>query len=462
MINNLVFKIFLLLILVFSLTQCTGPKNDKTKNDLLTSEIKPVIMNGKSRFIIGSYHNPQDLNELKRLADNGFNLVRCAPDSNALNMVKEAGLNAWINTGNKIDLSKDRDQRKEKLTSLISDFKNHPALAIWEVPDEALWSLGYPEFEFLFYAKQWSEAQQDSIIKELADAIPIKAQGIADGSEHIRQLDSLHPIWMNHAPRNTLDQLRLFSRSADIVGCDIYPGKKGVDGHNELHNHRLSSVGAYTELMQDAAANKPIWMVLPAFSWDLLRIKNAQAEDLDPGNFPSYKHSRFMAWDAILHGAKGILYWGSFMVSTKTLFWSSIMGVTKEIAALEPFLLEEELKDRIKVDPVQFTSSVKTRVAYTLRKHKEDHLLVVLQEDLSQALNISGLDFLEGKTLYELTSDRSYVVKDGKIRVWFGREPHVLCTSKKYEVVHESQFPLTWDKEDNFPLNKINQDPTVN
>ena len=82
--------------------------------------------------------------------------------------------------------------------------------------------------------------------------------------------------------------------------------------------------------------------------------------------------------------------------------------------------------------------------------------MVVLQEDLSHALNVSGLEFLEGKTLYELTSDRSYVVKDGKIRVWFGREPHVLCTSKKYDVVHESQYPLKWDREDNFPLNEVN------
>jgi len=64
------------------------------------------------------------------------------------------------------------------------------------------------------------------------------------------------------------------------------------------------------------------------------------------------------------------------------------------------------------------------------------------------------LDFLEGKRLYELTTDRSYAVKDRKIRVRYGKEPHVLCTSKKYKVVHESEFPLTWDNKDNFPLNE--------
>ncbi len=447
-------KISLLLILLISLTKCNSPKTEGIKSEPHANEIKPVLINGEPRFIIGSYHNPQDLDQLKILAENGFNLVRSSAKKEALDMVEDAGLYAWLNTGGLIDFSKDKNKRKEKLTDLVNRFKDHPALAVWEVPDEVLWALGYPKFEFLFYGKQWSEKQQDSILRVLSAAIPVKAQGIADGCEQLRQIDSLHPIWMNHAPRNTLSQLRLFSKSADIVGCDIYPGEKGVDGHNELHMHRMSSVGAYTDIMQNAAPGKPIWMVLQAFSWDLLKLKNPIRENLDPKEFPSYKHSRVMAWDAILHGAKGILYWGSYMVDTKSLFWNSILGVTKEISALEPFLLEKELKDKIKIEPIQFTSSVTTRVASTLRKYNNDYLLVVLQEDLSQALNVSGLDFLEGKILYELTTDRSYIVKNGKIRVWFGKEPHVLCTSKKYDVVHESQFPLTWDKEDNFPLNE--------
>jgi hypothetical protein len=142
------------------------------------------------------------------------------------------------------------------------------------------------------------------------------------------------------------------------------------------------------------------------------------------------------------------------MVSSRSLFWESILGVTKEISALESFLTRKELKDRIEVMPIQYTASTQTRVAYTLREYNNDYLLVVMQEDLAQAINVSGLDFLEGKMLYELTTDRSYLVKNGKIRVWFGKEPHVLCTSQKYDVIHESQFALKWDKEDNFPLNE--------
>ncbi|MCK5278697.1 MAG: hypothetical protein KAK04_09165, partial [Cyclobacteriaceae bacterium] len=213
----------LMLILLISLTKCNNPKTEGINSDPQKEEIKPVHINGEPRFIIGSYHNPQELDELKILGENGFNLVRSAANKETLDMVEEAGLNAWINTGGKIDFSKDRTKRKEQLIDLVERFKNHPALAVWEVPDEALWNLGYPGLEFLFYGKQWSEEQQDSILNALSIAIPEKARGIADGSAQLRQIDSSHPIWMNHAPRNTQAQLQLFSKSADIVGCDIYP-----------------------------------------------------------------------------------------------------------------------------------------------------------------------------------------------------------------------------------------------
>ncbi len=431
-----------LLILLISLIKCVDTKTD---------EIKPVNINGEPRFIIGNYHNPQDLGELKRYAENGFNLVRCTPDTNALDMVKDAGLNAWVNTGELIDFSKDQNKRKEKLTKLVNRLKDHPALVVWEVPDEALWNLSLGLYR-RFYGPQWSPEQQDSILNYLSTAVPEKAQGIAEGSKQLRHLDPLHPIWMNHAPRNAISELRLFSKTMDIVGCDIYPVKEGITGHSDLIDHSLSAVGGFTDIMQNSAPGKPIWMVLQAFSWELLR--NPIPEHLNPEMFPTYKQSRTMAWNAILHDAKGILYWGSHMVSSKSLFWDAILGVTKEIAALEPFLLGNELKEMIKVEPIQFSASLPTRVAYTLRKYKDDYLLAVLQEDLLQSINVSGLDFLEGKTLYELTTDRSYLVKNGKIRLWFGMEPHVLCTSRNYDVVHESQFILKWDNEDNFPLNE--------
>ena len=64
--------------------------------------------------------------------------MRCSARAEELDMAKEAGLYAWINTGPLIDFSKEPEQRKNKLTELINHFGNHPALAVWEVPDEVL------------------------------------------------------------------------------------------------------------------------------------------------------------------------------------------------------------------------------------------------------------------------------------------------------------------------------------
>jgi hypothetical protein len=316
---------------------------------------------------------------------------------------------------------------------LVTQYKDHPALAVWEVPDEALWNLSYPRLRDQFYHPKTTLQQQDSILEELSIQVIKTAKGYNSGYLKLKTLDPKQPVWMNHAPRNPLDQLKLFSRAADIVGCDIYPVKEGMTGHSDLINNSLSAVGEYTDIMQAAGPGKPVWMVLQAFSWKLLQ--DPVPEPLDPVTFPSYRDSRFMAWDAILHGAKGVLYWGSYKVDGNSLFWKSILAVTREIALLEPFLMTPELKDKLKVEPIIFTSSVPTRVVYTLRKYEDDYLLVVLQEDLNQYVDVSGLEMLEGKILYELNTDRSYEVKQGKIRIWHEREPHVLCTSKKYEII---------------------------
>lgn len=426
--NVLNMSIVLSLILIFA-----GCENSQVNN------VQPIKINGEKRFVIGNYHNPKDLEELKILAENGFNLVRCSPTKESLDLAKKAGLYGWVNTGGSVDFSDNKNERKEKLTELVKHLKDHPALAVWEVPDEALWSLAYNKEIDLFYWDGCSKKCQDSIITALSLSVKKKSKGYAEGCAEIKNLDPIHPIWMNHAPRNSLSQLQLFSQPADIVGCDIYPLQEAQDLHSDILDKSLTAVGGYTDIMQSVAQDRPVWMVLQAFSWELLL--NPVPEILDPTKFPSYKDSRAMAWSAILHGAKGIFYWGSYKVDSKSIFWKNILGVTKEIAALEPFLIKDEFTSSIKVEPIQFKFSIKTRVVSMVKKHQEDYLLVFMQEDLNQAIDVSGLDFIEGKTLYELTTDRTYIVKDGNIRIWYSKEPHVLCTSRKYDVVHESQFP---------------------
>ncbi|OHB79623.1 MAG: hypothetical protein A2Z25_03485 [Planctomycetes bacterium RBG_16_55_9] len=57
--------------------------------------------------------------------------------------------------------------------------------------------------------------------------------------------------------------------------------------------------------------------------------------------YPSFDESRFMAYDAIVHGARGILYWGSHYLKSSE-FRQSLYALTSELAALQPFLVAED------------------------------------------------------------------------------------------------------------------------
>jgi hypothetical protein len=75
-----------------------------------------LVLEGQRRFIIGSYYNPMNTAGLEELARNGFNLVHCAAQTDALDLARTAGLYAWVNTGNSIDFSQDAKLQTEKLT----------------------------------------------------------------------------------------------------------------------------------------------------------------------------------------------------------------------------------------------------------------------------------------------------------------------------------------------------------
>ncbi len=409
-----------------------------------------LVLEGKRRFVIGCYHNPKDPAILEEFAKNGINLVHCAADVQELDMLRNAGLYGWINTGGALDLSVNTDKNRVQLEKMVNLCKDHPALAVWEAPDEALWNITWEQVTKKFYSSTSTEAQQDSILAYHAGEVKRLSAGFKAGVDFIKSLDPQRPIWFNHAPRNTQADLKVFSALADIAGCDIYPVAVGRTGHSDLRNINLSCVGEYTDLMQSSAPGKPVWMVLQAFSWEHLR--HPETQPVEASTFPTFAQSRFMAYDAILHGAKGILYWGSFKVPAKSLFWQSILQVTREIAALEPFLTSPELKEKLRVEPIAFVSSMPTQVAYTWRKYGGDDLIIVLQEDNGQYVEVSGVDELEGRDLFELGTSRTYRVRKGRIRVNHAMSPHVLCTSKKYEVHLLQEVGKAWNDTTGHPL----------
>ncbi|HPI72086.1 MAG TPA: hypothetical protein PK843_08140 [bacterium] len=412
-----------------------------------------LVVNDQRRFILGTYHNPGELSGLLELAQNGINLVRCGADAMSLDQARTAGLFAWVNTGANLDLSENPAERKQNLLAMAAALKDHPALVVWEAPDEALWNLYYPNLEKQLHRSDLTEARLDSLLKDLEQNSRRLADGFQKGLAVLRQGNPHRPVWFNHAPRNSIEQLKPFSSLADIIGCDIYPVRVGHNGHSDLIDKDLSCVGAYTDRMQASGPNKPVWMVLQAFSWEQLTSK--KPEEMDPQGFPSFNESRFMAYEAILHGARGLLWWGSTLSSTKAAFCKAILAVTSELAELEPYLVAPELKKQLTVEPLTFAASEPSRVAYSFRRHQNDYLLILSTEDNGQWVRVDGLQRLNGRAFYDVAGGRRHMVQQGRLLLSPQSRLSVLCTDRQWELVQPNPFPAAWDRFSRHPLKEI-------
>ena len=261
---------------------------------------------------------------------------------------------------------------------------------------------------------------------------------MARGCALVRQLDSRHPIWQNHAPRNPVGRLRHHNRMVDAAGCDIYPVPGNYDvGHSDLRNTRLSSVGDYTDRMAEAAPGKAVWMVLQGFGWR--DISEGQKDDLDPvkGRRPGLTETRFMAYDAIVHGAQAILYWGTHAIEKDSPLWRDILRVARELRALEPAIVGT----RPDVEPVALADETYGSVdeqgpRLILRRAGDDWVLIAVNE-YAQGISfrVTGLPGeLDGKTLHRLYSDETQRVRRGGFHDGIrGQGVHVYATSRRFE-----------------------------
>ncbi len=152
-----------------------------------------------------------------------------------------------------------------------------------------------------------------------------------------------HVCWLNNAPRLTggsedprqsFETVRAYSRTADVTGVDIYPVPEGR-GHNNLPNETISCVGEYTDLCRKMIWDrKPVWMILQAMGWS---EEGGLLNSVRPR--PTEKQLRFMVWNAITHGAKGIFWYGNGAKDVYSEWWREFARVNLELQELAPLLM---------------------------------------------------------------------------------------------------------------------------
>ena len=382
-----------------------------------------LTRNGARVFPIGFYELPADDAGLKAMADAGVTMAHCHSRAD-LDRVQRVGMLGVF------PLSL-QEGTSDKLKALVVSVADHPALAVWEGPDEVVWN--FTAYSGLFTSLKvhsvkdaWWKQTPEAVAyaeKQSAELLPKMREAAA----FIRSQDKLNrPVWINEAQKSDVGYVRQYLGFVDITGCDIYPVR-------DL-KQPIANVGGATDRWLQVGKGKPVWMVLQAFSWHELAEGNT---DKNPA-YPTFAESEFMAFDAIAHGARGVLYWGS--AYTKNVpFRKSLFAVTRELAALQPFLVAPDVREaRLSVVELPFEQPLKN-VRMIVRKVQAEYLIVLLNEDdqAHMGVVVNGLDELNGRLLHRLYGNETAAVMNGEfIARLLPGELRMYCTDRKYETVN--------------------------
>lgn len=267
-----------------------------------------------ARFPLGLYQLPQKgtrAEALRAVNDAGFDFVHAEPKREALEELARHGLKGWCTVGS--------DPRR--IRTLVAALREHPALLFWETEDE-------PSY-------QWKKP-----------GLPrVSARAIREAYALLKQLDPGRPVYLNHAPTNLVATLKTYDPGADIIATDIYPViPPGIREQyalwpdrrqGDLLNPYLSQVGAYVDKMRQVAGPaRPVWMVLQAFAWEMLR-REPKDRDTKMVLYPNADQLLFMACQSIARGAQGLVWWGLQFTPVEVPLWDQLAAVTRLLRRLD-------------------------------------------------------------------------------------------------------------------------------
>ncbi len=275
-----------------------------------------AVVEGKPWFPIGVCSMPVLDPVAERLAQSGFNLIVTGGFTQepkekvqeTLDRARSLGLHLveW-NNGHVYEKISSEERRRLFATS-VERVAGDPTFLGW-MCDEALWN-------------------------------GVSLGDMEDGYLAARAASPTLIFWVNQAPRNTIADLARYTHWCDVTGVDIYP-VEGAD-HSDLPNKTLSVVGDEMEKQaKTVSGRKPVWAVLQGFGWSAW-----EKDEKLHKRAPTWEETRFMAYDAILHGATGVIYWGASYEKQDAPIWDSLRRIARELADLTPALVSEE---RVKV-----------------------------------------------------------------------------------------------------------------
>ncbi|HEX3455961.1 MAG TPA: hypothetical protein VHS03_15160 [Gaiellaceae bacterium] len=285
----------------------------------------------------------------KEVQQAGVNMLRYYPTWTAANAPQQiqafvqhdlpaaanVGLWLWMGLGPKVanDLT-----QQALLDQIVNGLKNAPGLGAWKGADEPLWGC-------------------------------LDAGTLGQVHDHIKSLDPNHPVVIVQAPKArkgttppkgpngtlTAALLKPYGPAGDIQAVDIYPISFPPGAHSGRANTDLSVVGDVTNLIVQSAPGKEHWTTLQIAYSGIL-----------PPNipiFPTIRDERFMAYQSIVAGARGLVFFGGDLtqvmrpaddaVGWNWAFWHTVLKpLVQELTstAVGPALLAPDAPNQAKAN----------------------------------------------------------------------------------------------------------------
>lgn len=385
--------------------------------------------NEKRIFLIGSYYLPSNDGALKEMIEAGFNLFKCDSKED-LDRLQKFQTQGWI----PLPLT---EGVSENLKKIVSSVAGHSALAVWEGPDELVWNFTansglYRDMKIHKTTGAWWNLSPEAVkyAKEQSEVIMPK---INDAIAYVRNVDPNNlQVWINEAGTSDMGYVTQYLDGIDITGSDMYPIKSSLAKGSTKGRLSMQHIGGEAKRWTVVSEGKPIWIVLQGFSWHELgtiseRFKNR------PIAYPSFAESRYMAYDVIVNGALGILYWDMRYLTSEE-YRLSIYSLANEFSALQPFLTTDAKS--ISVTACQQMNNSEGLVVGSARQFGRDWMVALVNEtDTTQmGVMVEGLHHLNGHKLVELYGEDDVVVRNGKFVTRMRPfEVKIFATSRKWE-----------------------------
>ena len=236
-----------------------------------------VLVDNRPFFPIGLYYCAEEFEDesgklLRELRGYGFNTLGYyrwgTPNwRKELDRAHAAGFKVWIRGHDGFAL--DTPQTEKAALEQVRQTRDHPALLFWEFQDEPILN-------------------------------KVSIAGSRNGYELVKREDPDHPMLVVEWPGAT-DRFHLWKGIGDIFATDLYPIPRERK-YGRLPNHDITQMKDYLQTLRKAHGDRPLLLVLQAWAWEPLK-------DGAKG-YPTVLESRFMAYQAVVHGAKGLHYYG--------------------------------------------------------------------------------------------------------------------------------------------------------